>query len=276
MVCVRLAIFPNCVSMPVAKTTALPLPLATLVLMNTRLGEYRYALSTAFTSLAFLGCGSDSPVNGTLFVHRSKAAIKRASAGTRSPASKTMTSPGTISLTRTFWSSPSRTTLAYSGIQCLRVCMAFSARDSWKRLKNMFSSTTPRIIRLSSHSPLMAESALAKSSSTPNRSLKCDSSLYVKRRFFFSTSVLKPCFLRRALASSVVKPLGDASKASKTCLRRMEAAFSKISLPKFCFSLLFYVLYSVFWLRKLRSNLNQSETECSFDSIHHVFPKPLP
>ncbi len=95
---------PSSVAGPVTSTTAVPSPLTTDVPRYT--APVRSAASTCFS------LGRDSPVRSASFMKRSRAAIRRASAGTRSPAFRRITSPTTTSRTGISRSRPSRTTVA--------------------------------------------------------------------------------------------------------------------------------------------------------------------
>ena len=61
MFCVRLAILPNSVSMPMRNTTARPLPSDTLVPAKTRLGISAAESPSSSTASAVLRDGVDSP-----------------------------------------------------------------------------------------------------------------------------------------------------------------------------------------------------------------------
>ena len=136
---------PNSVLSPVAKTTALPVPEATLVPMNTRLGMLMVASSSSMIASAVLRTASDSPVRAMLLVESSYWRSTRASALMLSPSSRTMMSPGTRSAAATIVTSPSRMTLAFDGTSFCSASVAFSARYSWKKPMVAFSRTTPMI-----------------------------------------------------------------------------------------------------------------------------------
>ena len=134
---------PNSVLRPVAKTTARPVPAATLVPMNTRLGMLIVASSSSMIGSAVLRTASDSPVRAMLLVDISYWRTRRASALMLSPSSSTIMSPGTRSAAATIVTSPSRTTLALAGTSFCSASVAFSARYSWKKPMVALSSTTP-------------------------------------------------------------------------------------------------------------------------------------
>ena len=112
MFCVRWAILPNSVSMPMRVTTARPFPSETEVPAKMRLGVSAWVRSSSSTASAVLRTGLDSPVSVDWFTCRSEARTTRASAEILSPSASTMTSPGTRSSARIFCSCPSRMTLA--------------------------------------------------------------------------------------------------------------------------------------------------------------------
>src|SRR5207245_998109 len=105
------AIFPSSVAMAVSTTTAFPRPPSTVVPMNTRFFRSPRNVSRGNASVALL-TGSDSPVREASFTRRLAASRRRASAGTRSPAARTITSPGTSSREGTATTPPSRTACA--------------------------------------------------------------------------------------------------------------------------------------------------------------------
>ena len=112
MFCVRLAILPNSVAMPMRKTTARPLPSDTLVPAKTRLGISAGVSPSSGTASEVLREGFDSPFSVDWFTCRSELAMTRASAEILSPSARSMMSPGTRSSASTFCSLPPRITLA--------------------------------------------------------------------------------------------------------------------------------------------------------------------
>ena len=142
---VSLKILPNSVPRPVEKTSAWPVPAATLVPMNTRFGILMTARSSSTIGSAVLRTASDSPVRAMLLVDISYWRIRRASALMLSPSSSTSRSPGTRSAAATIVTSPSRITLAFCGTSFCRASVAFSARYSWKKPMVAFRMTTPMI-----------------------------------------------------------------------------------------------------------------------------------
>ena len=112
MFCVRWAILPNSVSMPMRVTTARPVPSETDVPAKMRLGVSAWVRSSSKTASEVLRTGLDSPVSVDWLTCRSEARTTRASAEILSPSASTITSPGTRSSARILCSWPSRTTVA--------------------------------------------------------------------------------------------------------------------------------------------------------------------
>ena len=81
--------------MPVATTSATAVPAATAVPMNTK-SERSASGAPAGDRPPDFSTGALSPVSDASFVDSAKVSSRRASAGTRSPASRRITSPATI------------------------------------------------------------------------------------------------------------------------------------------------------------------------------------
>ncbi len=113
------AMSPNAVAGPVATTTAVAVPLTTDVPRKTVLRASAAWRAPGGRSPASFSTGSDSPVRAASWTWRSRVAVRRASAGTRSPAARWMTSPGTSSRRGISTRRPSRSTLAV-GATCSR------------------------------------------------------------------------------------------------------------------------------------------------------------
>ena len=106
------AMCPNSVLIAVATMTAFPVPVATLVPMNTMFSRSPSGTSCASSVVGRLVTGCDSPVSGAS-MQRSIAADRiRPSAATKSPDSSSMTSPTTISVAGIKFTFPSRITFA--------------------------------------------------------------------------------------------------------------------------------------------------------------------
>ena len=91
----RLAIRPSSVCMPVWVTTATAWPAATTVPAWTIVARSPRLAAAGTFALACLPTGSDSPVNADSVTRRLADESSRASAGTLSPASSSIRSPGT-------------------------------------------------------------------------------------------------------------------------------------------------------------------------------------
>ncbi len=125
------AILPTSVSMPHATTTALPLPYTTVEpLYNMFFLSPRVTSSLPCfkykTSISLL-TGTDSPVKAASSAFRECDSRIRQSAGTVSPASKTITSPTQISSLLTIATLPSLNTLEVDAVICIKASIAPSA-----------------------------------------------------------------------------------------------------------------------------------------------------
>ena len=108
-VCVKWAIFPNSVCIPVAKTTARPSPETTEVPANNVFRPCKR--SSSDDGAASRALGIDSPVTVALLTRKQKASIIRQSADMLSPSCNKITSPGTRSAARIKLILPSRIAL---------------------------------------------------------------------------------------------------------------------------------------------------------------------
>ncbi len=136
--------------MPVAITTALPVPEATLVPEKIRFGISRRWSISSSTGSAIFRTGTDSPVRIELFVLSSNSSMSLPSAETISPSSKTRRSPGTRSLAGICTISPSLTTLALGAISRFNASVARSALNSCQKLKMALITITAKIAQPSS------------------------------------------------------------------------------------------------------------------------------
>jgi len=133
---VRSATFPNSVFIPVAITTASPVPDATLVPAKTRFGYSIFEKPESYHGSAIFLTGWDSPVSVDWSIRSSDASIKRPSADIWSPSPRTMISPGTKSSASIFLVMPSRITRTWSGNNWNRASAAFSALNSCQKENN--------------------------------------------------------------------------------------------------------------------------------------------
>jgi len=145
---------PNSVFMPVAMTTARPVPLETLVPSKIRLGISKRVRPSSRTGSWDLRTGLDSPVSVDWLTCMSLAAIKRASAEMRAASSMIITSPGTRSSARICTSLPSRMTRALAGSMFFSASVALPARNSCQKLNRPFRTLTIQIAYASSGMPV--------------------------------------------------------------------------------------------------------------------------
>ena len=128
----RALIAPNCVSRPVASTSACPVPLWTLLPMRQPLGHSWAECEVSIVGSGMRSTGMDSPVRADWERKKSLAWIMRQSAGMMEPAASTTTSPGTISSIGTLVSTPSRRTRQEDFTIAWSLAMAWAERLSWK------------------------------------------------------------------------------------------------------------------------------------------------
>ena len=101
--------------------------------------------------------GNGSPVREDWLTKKSRAEIKRPSAGTISPAEREIRSPGTSPAMGSSVISPSRTTLALVMIFCLSSSAAFSALYSWRKSRVTLAIMMIKIIIAEVSSPAKTE-----------------------------------------------------------------------------------------------------------------------
>ena len=143
VVCVRWAILPNSVCIPVAYTTPRPCPDTIVVPARTR---FLAVKGVSFRSgSAFRAFGSDSPLIVAVFTRMPNASISLTSAGTLSPSPSRTTSPGTSDSTSRFWTPPSRKTFISCGSNFRNASNARSARYSCQNENSPLIRITPII-----------------------------------------------------------------------------------------------------------------------------------
>ena len=120
--------------------------------------------------------GTDSPVSAASSICRLTASTSRASAGTRSPARRRITSPGTSSRAGISISSPSRSTVAVGAAISRSASMARSARYSCTKPSSTANSTITAMAMASTPWPRNADRATATSRMTIRTFLNCSSS----------------------------------------------------------------------------------------------------
>ena len=121
------AIFPTCVSMPVAVTTPAPCPAAMELVEYSRLCLSPSGVLSAQVISARFSLGRLSPVSALSSAFRLTASVSRRSAGTRSPAFSRTRSPETSSFAAISVSTPARTTRACGLESFFSASIAFSA-----------------------------------------------------------------------------------------------------------------------------------------------------
>ena len=139
------AMRPISVSIPVAVTRAVQLPLTTIVPMR-----------TMFSPAGTRSTGTDSPVSSDSS-QETPPSSSSASAGTRSPAAKRITSPGTASAAGISRRAPSRNTFAVGAASRERASSVRSVRTSCKKPMRALRRTMASMASASRPSPSTAE-----------------------------------------------------------------------------------------------------------------------
>jgi hypothetical protein len=155
---------PSSVRVPVATTTASPVPLATVVPRYAMLARSATSVSTG-SGATCLSAGIDSPVKGASSVLRSMASSSRTSAGTRLPASSRTMSPATRVSAATASSRPLRFTSACEASSCSSASIARRARHSVVNPSTALITSTVAMAAASSRSPMRSDRAVAAISS---------------------------------------------------------------------------------------------------------------
>ena len=132
---------PISVSTPVATATPAPCPAATIV-PEKAMPLRSPSAASAGTAASLFSAATDSPVSTASSIRRPRALMSLRSAGTRSPASISTMSPGTISAAATLARAPSRTTLALGEIMLRMAASALSALPSCTKPTMAFTTTT--------------------------------------------------------------------------------------------------------------------------------------
>ena len=123
------AMRPISVSMPVAVTTARPVPCAIAVPLNTIFKRSPNAAACANVA-GSLSTATLSPVSEASCTCSAAASNRRASAPTASPSASTNTSPRTNSALGTCFTAPSRNTLEFASVMRASAATAFCALAS--------------------------------------------------------------------------------------------------------------------------------------------------
>ncbi|MPM65277.1 hypothetical protein SDC9_112172 [bioreactor metagenome] len=167
-------------------------------------------VSAGRTSISCLVTGTDSPVMADSSAFRFAHSKIRASAGTRSPASSWIISPGTSRAVSSRTSSPFRITLARGADILRRASSAFSALSSWEMEMQALTTTMSRMMResIQSSPPLAArESTAAASSTRIMGSFICPSKRVSRPSCLCCSSSLRPCLSMRLPASVLLRPV---------------------------------------------------------------------
>ena len=165
--------------------------------------------SSASRVVASFSLGTDSPVKAASSICNELASIKRTSAGTTSPASRIIMSPGTNSVLLTFLMVPSRRTLALGEAIFRKASIASSALASWKTPIIAFKITTNKIIKASvkpSIPSATTDIAAATNKTIIMKSLNCSMNFCSNVVFSSVSSSLKPYSSCRFLTSASLKP----------------------------------------------------------------------
>src|SRR5208337_1059861 len=172
--------WPSAVRSPVRHKTMVPVPLMTEVPANTALDAPEGFSAPVALSFASFSAGYGSPVRSAWFTNRSRLSMSRASAGTRSPAMSSTTSPGTSPSIGNDTTAPSRRTVAWTATERRRASTAFWARTSWTKSRVMLAVITQSTMRKLATSPVAADRPLATSrimtSGLRNRARNCSQS----------------------------------------------------------------------------------------------------
>ena len=179
-------------------TTAVAVPLSTLVPMKQMFLSSVGELSSSVSGSWNFSTGSDSPVRLPWLTKRSFEDSSRTSPGIISPAASLMMSPGTKSRRGISLAAPSRTTVAVTWIMAFSFSAAASARASCQKRSPTLSATITAITEPARASPVRKETAD-----------KVVSRITSGLRMIFRTRTGQPCF--RSCATSfgpaVARPL---------------------------------------------------------------------
>ena len=214
--CVRLAMRPNCVVMPVETTTARPVPEKMEVPAKTMFGRSSSVNPSRNEASAVLRDGVASPVRVESLVRRPNSSTTRLSAGTLSPSARTSTSPGTTLRARISTSTLSRITSACAGSSFLSAPTACSARNSRQKEKPALIRTTIQMTTpMTGRAPTIAISPAPHS----NNAIGCVRKMRNLRQMGGgggSRKTLAPYKDRRSCAICDARPSGDVSSAENT------------------------------------------------------------
>ena len=213
---------PTSVSMPVPVTTHTARPRVITVEESTMLCRSARGVSSGRAARVPLLTGTDSPVRALSSAWRPAASRIRPSAGTRSPASRWIMSPGTRHSASTRQSFPSRTARAMGADMRRRAARARWALSSWEMEMQALTTTMSRMMAASSQSsPPLAHrlSPAAASSTSTMGSFSCPSSRRSSPGRRPPSSRLEPYRASRPSASGPDSPRAlSVFNSDRTCL----------------------------------------------------------
>jgi hypothetical protein len=211
--CVRRAMRPNSVRMPVANTSACADPATTDVPASTTLRLERR--SSPETSRASLSLAADSPVTVASLTRSPRVSVTRQSAGTWSPSCSRTISPGTSCCAVNCTATPLRTTVTCAGNNLLSAAIARSARYSCQNENTPLIRITTMIAAASSAMPVFGSRHSATSASTAashrisaKKLVNCLSRRHHSRSCSMVSRRLAPYSASRRAASAAVSPCG--------------------------------------------------------------------
>ena len=211
----RAAIVPNAVRRPVSTARIFAVPLWTDAPRKTAFVRAERAAS-GFTVPRRFSTGKDSPVMLASLTRKSSASITSPSAGIRLPAESRMRSPGTIVLTGTVRSMPSRMTRQVSASRRFSSSTAAEAWYSWKKPSNVLASTIARMMPKSIHCCSTSEITAAKIRIRTSGLSNCRRSRRSALRCDASSTLLGPTRRSCAAARSDKRPPGPDPNAALT------------------------------------------------------------
>ena len=218
------AILPICVFIPVPVTAAVAVPLVTAQPEKSILSLSPSGADGETTASASFSAGTDSPVSADSSDLRFALSRRRASAGTKSPASSLIISPGTTSCAEIMCSLPPRITRACGADIFLSASSAFSALFSCTSPITAFRMTMSKMSAGSINSigsPSTHATANEMIAATIRMIIMTSLNCSRKRRnilfFFFSASLFSPYRVRRDCASLSESPSLSVLSSSSVC-----------------------------------------------------------
>ena len=190
---------------PVAVTTTSPRPRVTTVFMWTMPVRSARGASAGAAAVVF-ATGLDSPVSADSSTSSEWATTMRPSAGTRSPASTSTTSPGTSPGAATSVATPSRRTRAVATSICRRAARLRSARCSWTKPSTALTSSTMAMTTVSLRSPTSPASTAAPTSTMIRRLRNWSTNTCQGERRAASASSFGPLAANRAATARSSSP----------------------------------------------------------------------